>query len=179
VRSVNGRFGFGSGEVRRPSTLPKLPFSPSFTRLGESALKVEIDPEPSESDTELLSRGIMTFNEDAVEDLEPVEAEKRFHVMARDDQGVLRGGIRAACYWNTLHIELLWISPDVRGGGIGRKLIEEAENFARENRCEIALVETTSWQAKPFYEKNGYHHMATLNNRPKGHSSHYLTKALV
>ncbi|AKQ43094.2 hypothetical protein CP97_02650 [Aurantiacibacter atlanticus] len=41
------------------------------------------------------------------------------------------------------------------------------------------MVETTSWQAKPFYEKNGYRLIATLNNRPKGHSSHYLTKLLI
>jgi ribosomal protein S18 acetylase RimI-like enzyme len=128
---------------------------------------------------DLLSHGIMTFNNDTIHDLEPVEAEKRFHVMARDDDGALQGGIRATCYWNTLHIELLWLSPDARGSGIGRELIEKAERFARENKCENALVETTSWQAKPFYEKNGYRHMATLKNRPKGHSTHYLSKALI
>lgn len=139
-------------------------------------MKVEIERDPSESDTELLSRGIIAFNENAVKNLEPNESEKRFHVMARDDQGTIRGGIRATCYWNTLHIELLWLSPDVRGHGIGRELIEQAERFARENNCEIALVETTSWQAKPFYEKHGYDLIATLNDRPKGHSSHYLTK---
>lgn len=142
-------------------------------------MKVEIEREPSDSDMELLSRGIMAFNDDAVHGLEGIEAEKRFHVIARDEQGALQGGIRATCYWNTLHIELLWISSDIRGGGIGRKLIEKAEGFARANNCEIALVETTSWQAKPFYEKNGYHHMATLNNRPRGHSSHYLKKVLI
>jgi GNAT superfamily N-acetyltransferase len=142
-------------------------------------VKIEIEREPSKSDIELLSHGIMKFNNDTIHDLEPIEAERRFHVMVRDDDGVLHGGIRATCYWNTLHIELLWLSIYTRGSGIGRKLIEQAEAFARENNCENALVETTSWQAKPFYEKNGYHHMATLKNRPKGHSSHYLTKVLI
>ena len=141
-------------------------------------MNVEIERNPSESDMDLLSHGIMSFNEESVYGLESVEDEKRFHVMARDVDGSLQGGIRATCYWNTLHIELLWISENARGGGIGRVLIEKAEAFARENGCENALVETTSWQAKPFYEKNGYSHMATLANRPKGHSSHYLTKML-
>lgn len=141
-------------------------------------MNVEIEQEPSVSDMELLSRGIMAFNEETIQDLEPIDAEKRFHVMARDAEGVLKGGIRASCYWNTLHIELLWLAPEVREGGVGRHLIDQAEAFARENKCENALVETTSWQAKPFYEKNGYQHMATLHNRPKGHASHYLTKLL-
>ena len=141
-------------------------------------MNIEIERNPSRTDADLLSRGIMSFNEQAVPGLEPVEDEMRFHVMARDGEGSLQGGIRASCYWNTLHIELLWISETARGSGIGRKLIQKAEAFARDHGCENALVETTSWQARPFYEKNGYKHMATLPNRPKGHSSHYLTKLL-
>ena len=141
-------------------------------------MNIEIERNPSKAEADLLSRGIKSFNEETVRDLEPAEEEKRFHVMARDDEGSLQGGIRATCYWNTLHIELLWISETARGSGIGRKLIQKAEAFARDNGCENALVETTSWQARPFYEKNGYNHMATLEDRPKGHSSHYLTKVL-
>ncbi len=80
--------------------------------------------------------------------------------------------------WNTLHIELLWLSEEVRGKGIGKELLDIAETYAVQNECGNALVETTSWQAKPFYEKNGYEHIATLNDRPKGHASHYLAKAL-
>ena len=142
-------------------------------------MNVEIERNPSKAEADLLSRGIKSFNEETVRDLEPIEEEKRFHVMARDGEGSLQGGIRATCYWNTLHIELLWISETARGSGIGRKLIQKAEAFARDNGCENALVETTSWQARPFYEKNGYSHMATLSNRPKGHSSHYLKKVLI
>ena len=55
----------------------------------------------------------------------------------------------------------------------------EAEDYARAQNCEKAFVETTSWQAKPFYEKQGYALMATLPDRPKGHASHYLAKSLV
>ena len=142
-------------------------------------MNIEIEQEPSKADTDQLSQGIMAFNDDSIRELEPVDAEKRFFVMARDDDGALQGGIRASCYWNTLHIELLWLSTHSRGSGIGRRLMGKAEAFARENDCEIALVETTSWQAKPFYEKNGYRLLATLDGRPKGHSTHYLSKSLI
>lgn len=88
------------------------------------------------------------------------------------------GGLRAICFWNTLHIELLWLSEDCRGKGICKKMIKSAEDFAKENNSEKVFVETTSWQAKPFYEKVGYNLIATLKYRPKGYASHYLNKEL-
>ena len=141
-------------------------------------MRVEVDCDPSKEDMDFLSQGIISFNKLEVPDLEPIEYEQRFHVFAKDENEIVRGGIRATCYWNTLHIELLWISEEARGSGIGRSLLNRAEAYARELGCSNSLVETTSWQAKPFYEKNGYLHMGTLNGRPKGHASHYLTKTL-
>jgi ribosomal protein S18 acetylase RimI-like enzyme len=73
---------------------------------------------------------------------------------------------------------LRWLSEDARGSGVGRKLIDQAEAFGVTRKCENAFVETISWQAKPFYEKNGYRLLATLHGRPKGHSTHYLSKLL-
>ena len=134
---------------------------------------------PEKIDADILSRGIVDFNRAQIPDLEPNEAERKFFVFAKDEADRTVGGIRGSCYWNTLHIELLWLSEDCRGTGVGRKMIASAENFAIEQKCEKALVETTSWQAKPFYEKNGYTHMATLAGRPKGHASHYLAKDLI
>ena len=141
-------------------------------------MPVRIDRNPPGDIAKALSQGIVDFNRGAIPDLEPNEAEIRFHVVATDDDGALTGGLRGACYWNTLHIELLWLADSARGSGSGRQIIEAAEDFARENGCEKGLVETTSWQAKPFYEKNGYTLMATLEGRPKGHASHYLSKTL-
>lgn len=141
-------------------------------------MPIELTCDPAPEDAAALSRGIADFNRATIPDLEPNEAEVRFHVLARGDDDALTGGIRASCYWNTLHIELLWLSEDARGSGTGRALLQRAESFAQENGCGKAFVETTSWQARPFYEANGYVHMATLPDRPKGHASHYLGKTL-
>ncbi|MCK0098707.1 GNAT family N-acetyltransferase [Qipengyuania sp. S6317L1] len=142
-------------------------------------MPISVEREPSPEDADALSQGIVAFNKAGVPDLEKVEDEVRFFVLAKDDEGALQGGIRAVCYWNTLHIELLWLDETARGSGLGAALLSEAEDFARPHNCEKALVETTSWQAKPFYEKQGYRLMATLPDRPKGHASHYLVKSLV
>ena len=142
-------------------------------------MPIAIEMNPAAEVLRALSTGIVDCNRSTISDLEPVEAEVRFHVIATDDGEKLIGGVRAACYWKTLNIELLWLSETARGQGSGRQVIGKAEDFARELGCENALVETTSWQAKPFYEKNGYVLMGTLKGRPKGHASHYVTKSLM
>lgn len=141
-------------------------------------MNIEITTQPDQGAAQALQQGIIDFNRAKIPDLEPHENEVKFFVFVSDKSEEIIGGIRATCFWNTLHIELFWLSEKCRGKGIGKKLIDAAEGFAKENTCDKAFVETTSWQAKPFYEKMGYHLMATLNGRPKGHASHYLTKNL-
>ena len=141
-------------------------------------MQIDLATSAAPEDAAALSAAIVGFNHARIPGLEPIEAEVRFFVFARDDAGVIVGGIRAACYWNTLHVELLWISEALRGQGTGRALMARAEDFARENACQIALVETTSWQARPFYEKCGYTCIATVPDRPRGHVSHTLHKRL-
>lgn len=41
-----------------------------------------------------------------------------------------------------------------------------------------ARVETTSFQAKPFYEKLGYKVYGVLDNFPEGHKSFFLHKPI-
>lgn len=134
----------------------------------------DIDP----AEARALSAGIIGFNCERVPDLEAVEDEVRCFAVARDSHGRLCGGLRATCYWNTLHIELLWLDEAFRGAGLGRRLLAAAEAFAVARGYRLALVETTSWQARPFYEKAGYTLLATLPGRPQGHASHYLSKVL-
>ena len=78
-----------------------------------------------------------------------------------------------------MHIDLLWFYEKYRKRGYGKELLDAAENHARKLGAEKAFVETTSWQAKPFYEKQGYNQIASIDNRPKGYTTYYLTKDLI
>ena len=140
-------------------------------------MKIEITTNPSKSDAKTISQGIVDYNK-ITANVSDCDDEMKFSVFARNDENEIIGGLRAICYWNTLHIELLWLDENYRGTGMGTTLLERAEVFARKSRYENALVETTSWQAKPFYEKHGYQLQNTINDRPKGHKSYYLSKIL-
>ena len=100
-------------------------------------------------------------------------------VYMRDEAGIMRGGLIAQRKGEWLCIQYLWVSAAARGGGLGRELICAAENEARERGCSRALVDTLSFQALPFYQKQGYQLQMSLADFPHpGMARHYLTKAL-
>ena len=77
-------------------------------------------------------------------------------VYVRDDKGVMLGGLIGVRKGDWLNIDYLWVSETVRGSGVGSQLIKTAEEEARRKGCKHALVDTASFQARPFYEKQGY-----------------------
>jgi len=106
------------------------------------------------------------------------EPDTRFAVFARNDGGNVVGGIRACAFWNYCIIELLWLSDEVRGGGVGSKLVKEAETYAKSKGFQYMRTETLDFQAKPFYEKLGYKVFGELPNYPLEHTTYCLTKEL-
>lgn len=53
---------------------------------------------------------------------------------------------------------LLSIDPDYQGRGLGRKLIEQAEDFCRQAGCSLIAIRVLNHRTElpPFYEKLGY-----------------------
>ncbi|WP_395300962.1 GNAT family N-acetyltransferase [Enterobacter sp. ECC-175] len=100
-------------------------------------------------------------------------------VYVRDEQGKMLGGLIGVRKGDWLNIDFLWVSESVRGTGVGSRIINAAEEEARRKGCRHALVDTVSFQARPFYEKQGYRLQMSLQDYPyRGMQRHYLTKAL-
>ena len=79
--------------------------------------------------------------------------------------------------WNVAYIETLWVDESHRGQGLGAKLLAEVENTAKEKGCYLIHLDTFDFQAKEFYEKQGYVVFGVLEDCPKGHCRYYLKKA--
>ncbi|NMA97490.1 MAG: GNAT family N-acetyltransferase [Phyllobacteriaceae bacterium] len=92
--------------------------------------------------------------------------------------GKALGGLTARISYSRMFIELLYIPPEQRGTGIGRQLMEKAEDVAREAGCIGIWIDTFSFQAPEFYRKLGYVEFGVLNDYPPGHSRHFLHKTL-
>ncbi|CAM6400823.1 Blasticidin S-acetyltransferase [Citrobacter sedlakii] len=95
----------------------------------------------------------------------------------RNDREIIKGGLIGEIKGEWLCIKYLWMDESLRRCGYGRQLMQAAEQAAQERGCRHALVDTMSFQALPFYQKNGYQLKMTLDNFPEeGASRHYLTK---
>ncbi|MEX0494793.1 GNAT family N-acetyltransferase [Raoultella terrigena] len=100
-------------------------------------------------------------------------------IYLRDRAGEMQGGLIAKRKANWLCIEYLWVSEASRGSGLGGELMRAAEKQAREEGCNHVLVDTFSFQALPFYQKQGYRLQMSLPDFPHpGMERHYLSKAL-
>ena len=81
--------------------------------------------------------------------------------LARDDAGraigVVHWIMHRAC-WTTgdyCYLQDLFVAPDIRGGGVGRKLIEAVYDVAQKNGCSRVhwLTHETNAQAMILYDK--------------------------
>jgi len=133
-----------------------------------------IEPNPAGDDVRALSAGL-------TEHALPVTGSPGFQpigVFARAANGRLLAGAYGLTSWNWLHISLVWVSPELRRNGTGRRLITAIEDAARARGCTHAHLDTFSYQARPFYEKLGYEVFGALEDYPPGHQRFFLRKRL-
>ena len=96
-----------------------------------------------------------------------------------DDNGNIIAGCVAKIYcWNVAYIDALLVDETYHGKGLGAKLLAEVENTAKEKSCYLIHPDTFDFQAKDFYEKQGYEVFGVLEDCPKGHCRYYLQKKL-
>ena len=118
--------------------------------------------------------GLMAFNESQVgpATVTPLA------LYLRDAAGETRGGLVGFLAWQWLTVDLLWVDEALRGLGYGTALLEQAESAARAEGCVAARLDTYEFQARPFYERQGYTVFAVLEGYPAGTRTYSLTKAL-
>lgn len=99
---------------------------------------------------------------------------------ARDGGGRIVGGLVANLQsgWKWIHIQRLWIDDAHRHAGIGRRLLEAAEQEAQKLGILYSAVDTMEFQAPEFYEKQGYSVYGVMEDYPYGHRKFHLRKTL-
>jgi predicted N-acetyltransferase YhbS len=79
-------------------------------------------------------------------------------LVARDEDDEVVGAVRVSLHGERGHFGMLSVTPDVQGSGLGRRLVQAAEQFAREAGCTWMDLEVASprLELPPFYRKFGY-----------------------
>ena len=98
-------------------------------------------------------------------------------VLLRDAQSSETiGGLWALSAHNWFRIDLLFIPEQLRGEGLGTRLVRQAEAIARE-RGHIGIWLNT-FEAPGFYQKLGYEVFGVLPDHPGGRRRFFLHKRL-
>lgn len=97
---------------------------------------------------------------------------------ARDDNGRLLGGLRGFVFLYWLNIDVLFVEADVRGSGLGSRLLAEAERQAIALGARNAKLDTFEWQAPAFYRKHGYEEYARIDDYAAGFYLASMKKSL-
>ena len=99
-------------------------------------------------------------------------------VYYEDEKGLKKAGVTGHVFGNWLFIEFLFVSEELRGLGIGKKLITLAEENAKAHGCKYAFVSTNGFQAPGFYPKMGYVTRFSIDEFPRDGKKFYFTKEL-
>lgn len=96
----------------------------------------------------------------------------------RAPDGAFVGGLHGATMWGWLMVEGIWVAEELRGRGLGRRLLLAVETMAAERGCRGAWLGTFDFQARKFYERLGYTVFGELPDFPAGHTHYELRKSL-
>lgn len=95
-----------------------------------------------------------------------------------DHSGAVRGGATGHGSFDWLFLELLHVDEAHRALGFGSRLLAGVEDFALSNSLVGVWLDTFSFQARPFYEKHGYHEFGVIPEHPIGGMRHFMMKRL-
>ncbi|HHF7367816.1 TPA: GNAT family N-acetyltransferase [Legionella bozemanae] len=136
-------------------------------------LELVIDAKLLEQQDKIIRDGIVNFNA-------PFTGTKpeRYSIYAKDSEGNIIGGAIVYAHINSVYVDVLWVSEEYRGLGIGAGLLRSVETEAIKRGIPASTLDTFSFQAEGFYLKQGYQHLGTIKNYLEGHDRIYFRKQL-
>ena len=99
-------------------------------------------------------------------------------ILVRDDGGEIVGGMLGHSSLGLLFLDLFYLPEDLRGAGIGSRIITLAEEEGRRRGCTAAFVYTVTFQAPGFYERHGYRRFGEIACPPGGATRIFYSKTL-
>ena len=109
----------------------------------------------------------------------PENAPRPLNVVATDPAGTIVGGLIGDTHFGWLEVSIIAVAEHVRGLGIGRRLMELAEQEAVARGCWHVHLDTMDYQAPGFYQKLGYQVASKIDDWDShGHAQFRFTKQL-
>ncbi len=145
---------------------------------GTADLQFVVTDEGDEVHRALIRKQLKSYNDT----VSPPHRESRrsgtdpLDVFIRDESGQLIGGLVGSTHWGWFLIEDVWVAEALRRQGLGRRLMNMAEQEARQRGCKHAWLRTFSFQSRGFYEKLGFRVVGQLDDYPPGQTFYWMQK---
>jgi ribosomal protein S18 acetylase RimI-like enzyme len=135
--------------------------------------RLEIE-EPSAAEIEYLEDRLYEFNVGAT----GIGGGETLGIFLRDQSATIVAGAAGHTWGGTCELRQVWVAASLRGRGLGRRLMAEAEAEALRRGCRQLVLATFSFQAPEFYRKLGFQVLSELPDYPSGHS-HLILRKLI
>ena len=100
-------------------------------------------------------------------------------IFVRDATGEVMAGLHGWTWGRTGFVRTLWVREDLRGRGLGARLLGKAEQEAARRGCREMQLDTHSYQAPGFYRRQGYQQIGELPGWPGAEATRvFFRKAL-
>ncbi|MGE4049477.1 MAG: GNAT family N-acetyltransferase [Piscinibacter sp.] len=107
----------------------------------------------------------------------PLADVRQLAAFAADEVGTVVGGAVGRTWGQCCELLQLWVTPELRSGGVGSWLLHEFEARARTRCCSVFYLTTLSYQAPDFYRRHGYAVLAQIAGYPNGIVKYLMHKA--
>ncbi len=114
--------------------------------------KIEFEPNPNHDDIDIIWKGI-SENAKITRGHNPG---KSFAFFIKDENNNIKGGCTGYIFYGCLYVDLLWVDSLLRRNKYGSKLMDKAQELAKENLCHFIAVNTMDFEALDFYKKLGF-----------------------
>ena len=128
----------------------------------------------NEEETSYVRGNLIAFNSKRITN----DDYERISIILKNEESHIVGGLLGWVEWGCFQIEIIWIDEALRGKGLGKELMQKAEQVAAEKGCHLIKLDTFSFQAPTFYQKQGYEIFGELKDFPKGYTQYYLFKRI-
>lgn len=75
-----------------------------------------------------------------------------------DDEGTIIGCVNLQQHGQKIYLGMFAVSPQLQGGGVGKKMLQAAEEYARQKKCSAIYMTVISVRAEliDWYKRHGY-----------------------